>query len=50
MKKEVTSRYTMLTETDFDDITAEWIRFTNQRNKRERAKENVDEDNERNDE
>lgn len=42
---EVTSRYAIFTETDFDNITAEWIRFASQRNKRERAKKNVNEDN-----
>ncbi|XP_071630819.1 uncharacterized protein [Temnothorax longispinosus] len=40
MKKEITSHYTC-TESDFDNTTAEWLRFANQRNKREnQAKEN----------
>jgi len=33
------------TETDFENIVAEWLRFVMQRNKRDRAKENVDEEN-----
>ncbi|XP_077269491.1 uncharacterized protein LOC143901243 isoform X2 [Temnothorax americanus] len=38
--KKITSHYTC-TESDFDNTTAEWLRFANQRNKREnQAKEN----------
>lgn len=39
---EVTSHYATCTETDFENIVAEWLRFATQRSKRERAKENVD--------
>ncbi|XP_011876378.1 PREDICTED: uncharacterized protein LOC105566744 [Vollenhovia emeryi] len=48
MKREVTLRYAMFTETEFDAITSEWIRFANQRSKRAKAKETVNEDNEAN--
>ncbi|XP_025157600.1 uncharacterized protein LOC112589259 [Harpegnathos saltator] len=39
MKREVTSRYTVFTVADFDAIIAEWLRFANQRNKRDTSKE-----------
>jgi len=42
--EEVTLRYATCTETDFENIVAEWLRFATQRNKRDRAKENVDEE------
>ncbi|XP_011870716.1 PREDICTED: uncharacterized protein LOC105563606 [Vollenhovia emeryi] len=42
IKKEVTSRYVTLTETEFDNLVAEWIRFAAQRNKRDKSKETVD--------
>lgn len=38
---EITSRYATCTETDFDNTVAEWLRFAAQRNKRDRAKENI---------
>ncbi|XP_067204567.1 uncharacterized protein [Linepithema humile] len=41
MKREITSRYATCTETDFDNTVAEWLRFAAQRNKRDRAKENI---------
>jgi len=37
-------RYATCMETDFENIVAEWLRFATQRNKRDRAKENVDEE------
>ncbi|XP_025156705.1 uncharacterized protein LOC109503693 [Harpegnathos saltator] len=42
MKRDVISRYATCTETDFENIVAEWLRFATQRNKRDRAKENID--------
>lgn len=33
---EVTSHYAACTETDFENIVAEWLRFATQRSKRER--------------
>ncbi|XP_029673714.1 uncharacterized protein LOC115241895, partial [Formica exsecta] len=42
IKRQVTSHYTTCTETEFENIVAEWLRFATQRNKRERAKENID--------
>jgi len=43
--EEVTLRYATCTETDFENIVAEWLRFATQRNKRDRAKENIEEEN-----
>jgi len=43
--EEATLRYATCTETDFENIVAEWLCFATQRNKRDRVKENVDEEN-----
>lgn len=39
---QTTSRYATCTETDFENIVAEWLRFGTQRNKREKAKETME--------
>lgn len=43
IKKEVTYRYVACTEAEFENIVAEWLRFATQRNKRDRAKRNIEE-------
>lgn len=40
IKKELTTRHVSLTESDFDNIAAEWLRFAKQRKERDsKAKE-----------
>jgi len=41
-------RYATCTETDFENIVAEWLRFATQRSKRAKAKENDEENIDRN--
>ncbi|XP_039306808.1 uncharacterized protein LOC120358125 [Solenopsis invicta] len=45
IKKEVIARYTTFTEAEFENVVAEWLRFAKQRNDRERAKENIEVEN-----
>ncbi|EZA46536.1 hypothetical protein X777_00058, partial [Ooceraea biroi] len=40
IKKQVTSHYVTSTETEFENIVAEWLRFATQRHKRDKRKEN----------
>lgn len=45
LRRELVSRHENLTETDFDSIVAEWLRFAKQRKTREEKKAREDEEN-----
>ncbi|XP_011691710.1 PREDICTED: uncharacterized protein LOC105452368 [Wasmannia auropunctata] len=42
MKRDVISRYVTLTEAEFENIVAEWLRFAKQRQERDKNKRNVE--------